>query len=339
MTEKTLLVPAPPFRLEIAAPGVLDELVLQSTVRQPPGRGEVEIQVCAAGLNFREVLKALGIYPDMPEGSINFGGDCAGRIVALGSGVEGFAIGDEVVGIAPICFSSFALVPASLLVQKPAHLSFEEAATIPSVFFTAYYALHYLGRLSQGERVLIHAAAGGVGLAAVQLCQMAGAEIFATAGSPEKREFLHSLGVRYVMDSRSVAFAGEVMEITEGKGVDLILNSLAGEFIPKSLSVLAKFGRFLEIGKQDIYQNSQLGLYPFRNNLSFFAIDLEQVWLERPDFTLFLFRELMQFFEDGRLKPLPHQVFPMSEVRAAFRYMRRAKHIGKIVVSLPESGR
>lgn len=335
MTEKTLVLPDSPFRLEISAPGVLDELVLQSTVRQSPGRGEVEIRVCAVGLNFREVLKALGIYPDLPEGSINFSGDCAGRIVAIGSGVEGLAIGDEVLGIAPICFSSFAIVPAHLLVPKPAHLSFEEAATIPSVFLTAYYALYSLGRLSQGERVLIHAAAGGVGLAAVQLCQMAGAEIFATVGSPEKREFLRSLGIKYVMHSRSLAFADEVMKTTEGKGVDVILNSLAGEFIPKSLSVLAKFGRFLEIGKQDIYQNSQLGLYPFRNNLSFFAIDLEQVWIERPDFTLFLFWELMQYFRDGRLKPLPHQVFPISEVPAAFRYMRKSKHIGKIVVSVP----
>jgi NADPH:quinone reductase-like Zn-dependent oxidoreductase len=336
MTEKTLPVPDPPFRLEISAPGVLDELVLQSTMRQPPDRGEVEIQNCAVGLNFREVLKALGIYPDMPEGSINFGGDCAGRIVAVGEGVEGLAIGDEVTGIAPVCFSSFATVPAHLVVPKPTHLSFDEAATIPSVFLTAYYALYCLGRLSQGDRVLIHAATGGVGLAAVQLSQIAGAEIFATAGSPEKREFLRSLGVEHVMDSRSVAFADEVMALTDGQGVDVILNSLAGEFIPKSLSVLAKFGRFLEIGKQDIYRNSQLELYPFRNNLSFFAIDLEQVWIERPDFTLCLFRELMQSFEDGRLKPLPHQVFPISEVRAAFRYMRRAKHIGKIVVSLPD---
>jgi len=335
MTEKTLVLPDAPFRLEISAHGVLDELVLQSTVRQSPGRGEVEIQVCAVGLNFREVMKALGVYPGLPEGPINFGGDCAGRIVALGSGVDGFMIGDEVLGMAPICFSSFAIVSAHLLVPKPPHLSFEEAVTIPSVFLTAYYALYSLTRLSQGECVLIHAAAGGVGLAAVQICQMAGAEIFATAGSPEKREFLRSLGIKYVMDSRSVAFADEVMKTTDGKGVDVILNSLAGEFIPKSLSVLAKLGRFLEIGKQDIYQNSQLGLYPFRNNLSFFAIDLEQVSIERPDFTLFLFQELMQYFRDGRLKPLPHQVFLISQVRTAFRYMRRSKHIGKIVVSLP----
>ena len=334
MLQKQLLCSEQPFCLEISTPGILDELTLQPTVRHPPDPGEVEIQICAAGLNFRDVMKALGIFPDISEGSITFSGDCAGRIVAVGEDVEGFELGDEVMGIAPISFSSFATIPTYLLVPKPSNFSFEEAVTIPSTFLTAYYALYHLGRLSKGDRVLIYAAAGGVGLAAVQLSQIAGAEIFATAGNPEKREFLCSFGINYVMDSRTLTFADEVMELTNSKGVDVILNSLAGEFLPKSLSVLAKFGRFLEIGKQDIYKNSQLGLYPFRNNLSFFAIDLEQVWLERPNFTMSLFREVMQYFEDGILKPLPHKVFPILEVVSAFRYMRKAKHIGKIVVSL-----
>ncbi len=334
MIEKPLFVPTPPFCLEIYTPGILDELTLQPTIRQPPASHEVEIEVCAVGLNFKEVMKALGIYPDNSEGHVTFGGDFAGKIVAIGEDVKEFKIGDEVMGIGAKSFSSFATVPTHCLVAKPANLSFEEAVTIPGTFLTAYYALQHLGRLNKGERVLIHAAAGGVGLAAVQLSQMVGAEIFATAGNSQKREFLRSLGIKYVMDSRSVAFADEVMELTGGKGVDVILNSLAGEFIPKSLSVLAKFGRFLEIGKRDIYENSQLGLYPFRNNLSFFAINLGQVWLERPDFTVSLFREVMQCFEDGVFQPLPYKVFPISEVVSAFRYMRKTKHIGKIVVSL-----
>jgi NADPH:quinone reductase-like Zn-dependent oxidoreductase len=324
--------------LLISTAGILDELTLQPTTRQPPASQEVEIEVCAVGLNFKEVMKALGIYPDNSEGYVTFGGDCAGKIVALGEDVEEFEIGDEVIGIAAKSFSSFATIPTYLLMPKPSNLSFEEAVTIPATFLTAYYALHHLGRLNKGDRVLIHAAAGGVGLAAVQLSQMVGAEIFATAGNPQKREFLRSLGIKYVMDSMSVAFADEVMELTHGKGVDVILNSLAGEFLPKSLSVLAKFGRFLEIGKRDIYENSQLGLYPFRNNLSFFAINLGQVWLERPDFTASLFREVMRCFEIGVLKPLPYEVFPISEVVNAFRYMRKAKHIGKIVVSLTSGG-
>jgi NADPH:quinone reductase-like Zn-dependent oxidoreductase len=334
MIEKILHIPESSFRLDISTPGILDELTLRPNKRCLPGSGEVEIQVCAMGLNFREVMKALGIYPDTTDESLTFTGDCVGRIVAVGKDVEGFQVGDEVMGIGLTGFSSYTTIPTHLLVRKPTNLSFEDAVTIPITFQTAYYALYYLGRLSKGERVLIHAAAGGVGLAAVQLSQQIGAQIFATAGTPEKREYLHSLGINYVMDSRSLAFADEVMDITNGKGVDIVLNSLAGEYIPKSLSILGRYGRFLEIGKRDVYQNSKLELYPFRNNLSFFAIDLEQVWLDRPAFTASLFRKVMQYFEDGTLKPLPYQVFPISEVVSAFRYMRKAKHIGKIVVSL-----
>jgi NADPH:quinone reductase-like Zn-dependent oxidoreductase/aryl carrier-like protein len=324
-----------PFRLEISPPGILDNLTLRATTRRAPGAGEVEIQVYAAGLNFLDVLSALGFRPDQPDSRIvQLGIECAGKITALGEGVKDFHVGDEVIAIAPSSFSSFVTTAAALVVPKPAHLSFEGAATVPVAFLTAYYALHHLGRLGKGERVLIHAAAGGVGLAAVQLAQRAGAEIFATAGSPGKREFLRSLGIEQVMDSRSLAFADAVLERTGGQGVDVVLNSLAGEAIPKSLSTLRANGRFLEIGKRDIYQNSQLEMGYLRNNVSFFAIDLVPMLTERPDFCATMLRELEQGFANGTLRPLPLQVFPISEVESAFRYMAQAKHIGKIVVSL-----
>jgi NADPH:quinone reductase-like Zn-dependent oxidoreductase/aryl carrier-like protein len=294
----------------------------------------VEIQVYAAGLNFRDVMKAMGLYPADPDENMWLGDECAGKITALGEGVEEFRIGDDVIAVAPACFSAFATTRVSFVAPKPAHLSFEEAATIPVAFLTAYYALQHLGRLGKGERVLIHAAAGGVGLAAVQLAQRAGAEIFATAGSPGKREFLRSLGIQHVMDSRSLAFADEVLERTGGQGVDVVLNSLAGEAIPKSLSTLRANGRFLEIGKRDIYQNSRLEMAYLRHNVSFFAIDLVSMFAERPEFCATMLRQLAQGFENGTLKPLPLQVFPISEVESAFRYMAQAKHIGKIVVSL-----
>ena len=342
VTEKKKAVTAEsqPFRLEISQPGILDNLTVRAIERQKPGPGEVEIQVCAAGLNFKDVMTAMGMLSDealeggYSAGSLGF--ECAGMITAIGSGVEGFEIGDEVIACAPHSLSSHALANARLVVHKPAHISFEEATTIPAVFLTAYYALHELGRIRKGERILIHAAAGGVGLATIQLAQKAGAEIFATAGSPEKREFLKALGVHHVMDSRSTAFADEVMQHTGGKGVDIVLNSLAGEAIPLSISVLAPYGRFIEIGKQDIYRNSKLGLGPFRNNLSFFAVDVDRMFLERPDFSEELFRELMKHFEEQTLHPLPHRVFPMFKVRDAFRYMARALHIGKIVLSLQD---
>jgi len=281
-------------------------------------------------------MKGMGVYPSDPDEVMWLGDECAGRIVAIGEGVRDLRIGDEVVAIAPACFGAFASTRAVFVVPKPAHLGFEEAATIPVAFLTAYYALHHLARLAEGERVLIHAATGGVGLAAIQLARRAGAEIFATAGSPEKREFLLSLGIAHVMDSRSLAFADEVMERTGGEGVDVLLNSLPGEAIPRGLSILRANGRFLEIGKKDIYQDSPLGLKALRNNASFFAIDLGSLFAKRSELCGTMLRDLMKGFETGALKPLPFRVFPISEAESAFSQMARAKHIGKIVMSLEE---
>jgi NADPH:quinone reductase-like Zn-dependent oxidoreductase/acyl carrier protein len=241
--------------------------------------------------------------------------------------------GDEVIAVSNGSFSAFTTADARAVVPKPAAFSFGQAATIPIAFLTAYYSLHHLATLSRGERVLIHAAAGGVGLAAVQLAQQAGAEIFATAGSSEKRAYLKSMRVPHVLDSRSLAFADEIMKTTGGRGVDVVLNSLPGEYITRSLSILAAYGRFVEIGKTDIYQNKPLGLFPFRNNLSYFALDLERVCRERPALVRSMLLELMAMFHQGSLKPLPHNIFPVEDAANAFRYMARRKNIGKVVLS------
>jgi NADPH:quinone reductase-like Zn-dependent oxidoreductase/acyl carrier protein len=167
----------------------------------------------------------------------------------------------------------------------------------------------------------------------VQIAQRAGAEIFATAGSPEKRAHLKSMRVPHIFDSRSLAFADEIMKKTGGHGVDVVLNSLPGEYITRSLSILAAYGRFVEIGKTDIYQNKPMGLFPFRNNLSYFALDLERVCREKPDLVRSMLFELMAMFEKGALKPLPHNIFRIEDAANAFRYMARRKNIGKVVLS------
>jgi thioester reductase-like protein len=323
-----------PCRLEASRPGVLDDLVLRPIQRRNPGAGEVEIEVCAAALNFRDVMKALGIYPSDAEDAMLLGDECSGRIVAVGEGVSGFKPGDRVVAIASGCFASFVTTDANLVMHMPNGMSMEEGATVLVVFLTAYYALHYLGQIKKGERILIHAGAGGVGLASIQLAQKAGAEVFATAGSPEKREFLKSMGVRHVMDSRSLEFAEKVMEITGGEGIDIVLNSLAGEAIPKSLSILRPDGRFLEIGKRDIYENSKIGLKPFRNNLSFFAVDLSRILYS--DRLKKLVKDLLQLFKADELSPLPYRTFQLGDAVRAFRYMAQAKQIGKVVLSIEE---
>ncbi|MBN1489314.1 MAG: SDR family NAD(P)-dependent oxidoreductase, partial [Phycisphaerae bacterium] len=325
-----------PCRLEISKFGVLDQLAFREMTRRAPGADEVEIQVCAAGLNFADVMKGLGLYPGLPDGPVPLGIECSGVITAVGSDVDEFSVGDEVMAIASFSFGTHVTTPAHLVARKPAHIGLEEAATVPVAFLTAYYALEYLGRLRAGERVLIHAATGGVGLAAIQIAQRAGAEIFATAGTPEKRHFLHSLGIDHVYDSRSLAFADEIMRDTGGEGVDIVLNSLAGEAIGKSLGLLRDYGRFLEIGKRDIYANSRIGLRPFRKNVSFFAIDLDRGMRERPDLFASLYREIVQCMCERTLGAIPYRLFGASRVVSAFRHMSQAKHIGKVVIGLQD---
>ncbi|MEW6729942.1 MAG: SDR family NAD(P)-dependent oxidoreductase [Acidobacteriota bacterium] len=334
---KSLEIPrSQAFRLEISPPYVLDNLALRPTLRRKPGRGEVEIEVFAAGLNFRDVLKAMGLYPGISDQEVRLGDECAGRIVDVGDGVEQFVVGDEVIAITHNGFSNFVTVDIHFVVQKPPDISFEEGATIPVAFSTAYYALSHIGRLIAGERILIHAAAGGVGLAAISLAQSLAAEIFATAGSQEKREYLQSLGVKHVLDSRSLDWFHEVMRLTNNEGVDIVLNSLAGEAISTGLATLRAFGRFVEIGKIDIYENSQLGLYPFRNNVAFSAIDMEQVFINRPDLSQSILHEIMDRFKSGDLKPLPHKVFSITDSASAFRYMAQRKNTGKIILSFEQ---
>ena len=316
-----------PLQLQITNYGTLDGLTLQPTSRRAPGPGEIEIQVHATGLNFKEVLNVLGmIGEDVPLGN-----ECAGVVVAVGEGVSRFNVGDEVIALAPHSFSTFAVADADLAVHKPAAMSFTEAATIPITFLTAYYGLHHLAKMKAGDKVLIHAAAGGVGLAAVQLAQRAGAEVFATVGSAEKRKYLESLGVKRIMNSRTLDFADEIMAITNGRGVDIVLNSLSGDFIVKSLASLAPNGRFLEIGKRGIWSREQMA--QVRPDVSYAAFDLMDTIRADPAFIQTMFQDLLAAFADGSLKPLPRRAFPLGDAASAFRYMAQAKQIGKIVIT------
>ena len=322
-------LPPEPYQLDITERGVLDNLVLKPVTRQKPGAGEVEIRVRATGLNFRDVLKGLGMYPG-PEGP--FGDECAGEVVAVGAGVTNLHVGDKVFGLASGSFSKFATTSADFVVPMPAKLSFEEAATIPVTFLTAYYALHHLGKMKAGEKALIHAAAGGVGMAATQLAQRAGVEVFGTA-SKGKWEFLKSLGVQHVMNSRTLDFADEVAKITNGQGVDLVLNSLNGDFIPKSLAVMADNGRFLEIGKVGIWDHAQIA--DVKPDALYEIIFLDEVRQQDPALIRAMLLELVAGIEDGSLTPLPKHVFSIQDASEAFRFMAQAKHIGKIVLSQP----
>jgi acyl transferase domain-containing protein/acyl carrier protein len=320
-----------PVALTIGERGILDNLRLVPMTRRAPGPREVEIEVHAAGLNFRDVLNALGMYPGDPGA---LGNECVGTVAAVGAEVTHVTAGQNVIALVHGGFQSFVMAPADWVVPAPQGMDFRDAATIPMAFTTAEYSLNRLAGLKRGERVLIHAASGGVGLAAVQLAQAAGAEIFATAGSDEKRALLRSLGVPHVLNSRTVEFADEILGRTRGEGVDVILNSLTGEAIPKSISVLRLGGRFCEIGKRGIWSDAQVAaLRPDVRYFTIFLADVDDALIHD------MLQGLTARFTAGALQPLPRRVFALSDAASAFRHMAQARHIGKVVLARnPEAG-
>ena len=323
-------------RLHIGATAGVEELRYRAAVNRSLARNEVEIEVLATGLNFSDVMKALELYPGLSDGPVSLGAECCGRITRVGDAVLQWRVGDIVIAIAPGSFGTRVTVASDLIARKPKNLSPEQAAAIPIAFLTADYALNHCARIRAGESVLIHAASGGVGLAAMQIAKVAGAIVYATAGNEEKRAYVRQLGARHVLDSRSVSFADSILEATrqeEQPGVDVILNSLPGEAISKGIDILKTGGRFLEIGKRDIYSDASLGLYAMRNNLAFFAIDLDQLFKQQPARMGAMLRALVDRFDTGELHPVLTKCFTADDTRSAFRFMQQGKHIGKIVVS------
>lgn len=329
------------FHLDFHVPGQLRNLIWLPDAKRQLRDDEVEVCTRATGLNFRAVMYLMGLLPDeaVENGfaGASLGLEFSGIISRVGARVKGLLPGDAVMGFGSSCFASHVITRADAVAPMPENWSFEAAATVPTVFLTVYYALKQLAVLQPGERVLIHGAAGGVGIAAIQLARYLGAEIYATAGSDEKRDFVKLLGADHVFDSRSLAFADDILDATAGEGVDVVLNSLAGEAMRRSIDVLKPFGRFLELGKRDFFENTPVGLRPFKNNISYFGIDADQLLTARPKLAVQLFHEVMALFREQALAPLPYRVFSANRITDAFRVMQQARHIGKIVVSLADA--
>jgi acyl transferase domain-containing protein/NADPH:quinone reductase-like Zn-dependent oxidoreductase/NAD(P)-dependent dehydrogenase (short-subunit alcohol dehydrogenase family)/acyl carrier protein len=324
------------FQLQLDAPGVLDRTRIRAIERTDPGPGEVEIAVTASGLNFLDVMKAMGLVPDDIEGAstLTLGGECAGTVSALGEGVTGLTVGQSVVALGRGTLASHVVTPAALVLARPDSLKDTEAAALPVAWITAYYALSEIARLKSGERVLIHAASGGVGHAAIQWAQHVGAEIYATAGSPEKRAYLASLGVQHVSDSRSDAFVADVMKWTDGEGVDVVLNSLSGDLLRKGFDVLRDHGRFVELGKRDAYEDGNIGLRPFLRSLSLSLVDLRSMILDRPEQVRDLFKTVLGLVVEGVFSPPRITAQPLARVTGALQTMAQGQHIGKLVLSV-----
>ncbi len=320
--------------------GVLDNVVLRQNERREPEANEVEVQIKASALNFRDIMIAMGLLSDAAvEGGLfgrTFGLECAGIVTAVGNDVTNVKVGDEVMATAPSCLGGYAYPYGVHCVKKPENISWNEAASLPVVYTTAYFSLIHHCRLQKGEKVLIHAAAGGVGIAAINIANAVGAEIYATVSTQDKRDYIEALGVKpeNIMNSRTLEFADELMEKTNGEGVDVVLNSLSGSAIYKSVRCLSAYGRFIEIGKTDIYRNSKLGLQPFGNNLTYYGVDVDRLFKQKLEFGGQLFQESIDYFVNNNFKPHPVTVFPIARLADAFQFMGGARHIGKIIVAM-----
>ncbi|WP_181775723.1 type I polyketide synthase [Amycolatopsis pittospori] len=320
------------WRLDSVGKGTLSNLSLVSWPQagDPLGDLDVRVEVRAAGVNFRDVLNALGMYPG-DAGLMGIEG--AGVVLEVGSGVTGLVPGDRVLGLLSGAFGPVAVTDSRMLARIPAEWSFVDAASVPIVFLTAFYALRDLMDVRSGEAALIHAAAGGVGMAAVQLARHWGVEVFATA-SAAKWDAVRALGVSddHLASSRDTGFEAKFLEVTEGRGVDVVLDALAGEFVDASLRLLPRGGRFAEMGKTDVREPGQVAAdYP---GVRYQAFDLVEAGPVRIGEML---AELVGLFEAGVLSPLPSRVWDVRQAPEAFRFMSQARHVGKVVLSVPRS--
>ncbi|MET9112440.1 zinc-binding dehydrogenase, partial [Streptomyces zhihengii] len=316
------------WHLDIPEPGTLENLRLSPADPEPPlGPGQVRVAVRAAGMNFRDVLYALGMYP----GEVRLGGEAAGVVLETGPEVAGLVPGDRVTGVFTGAFGPVAVTDHRLLAPVPPDMTFAEAAAVPIAYATAYYALVDLGGLRAGEAVLVHAAAGGVGTAAVQLARHLGAEVFATA-SPGKWDAVRAMGVAgdRLASSRDLGFEEGFAAATSGRGVDLVLDALAGEFVDASLRLLPRGGRFLEMGKNDVRDAGEVAAaHP---GVRYQAFDL---WEAGPERIGEILAELLALLRTGALRLPPVRAFDVRQAPDAFRHVGQARHIGKVVLTVP----
>jgi len=327
------------MRLQIRMPGDLETLELVAYERVPPGPGQIEVAVSASSLNFADVMLAMGRFPSYEGRLPELGMDFAGVVTAVGPDVTDHKVGDHVGGLcANGCWGTFVTCDARLAVTLPPGLSDDQAAAVTTAHATVWYGLHDLAKIASGEKILIHSATGGVGQAAIAIARAAGAEIFATAGSEERRELLRNMGIEHVYDSRSIEFAEQIRRDTDGYGVDIVLNALTGAAQRAGFELLAIGGRFVEIGKCDVYNNTRLGLFPFRRNLTFYYVDLALLCVSHPQRVGQLLRTVYRLVADGELPPAKHTDYPLADATTAIRVMSAAEHTGKLLLKVPRTG-
>lgn len=327
------------MRLRVRTPGDLETLELVAFERVSPGAGQIEVAVSVSSINVADVLVAMGLFPAIDGNLPELGMDFAGVVTAVGPDVTDHRVGDRVGGFSPNgCWGTFVTCDARLAVTLPPVLTDHQAVAATTATATAWYGLHDQAGICAGDRVLVHSATGGVGQAAIGVARAAGAEIFATAGSEERRQMLRDMGIKHVYNSRSTEFAEHIRRDTDGYGVDIVLNSLTGAAQRAGFELLATGGRFVEIGKRDVYGNTRLGLFPFRRNLTFHYLDLALMSLSHPQRVGGLLRTVYQLTADGELPPAKHTDYPLADAATALQVMSAAQHTGNLLLDVPRTG-
>ncbi|MFZ6658982.1 SDR family NAD(P)-dependent oxidoreductase [Undibacterium sp. TJN19] len=331
-----LRLPSGPFEIRLMRFGTFDNFSAREFIPDLLGENEVLVEMHSAALNFKETLYVLGfLNPNKRHAAdFDFGMEGAGRIKRVGQGVSHLKKGDDVIVWHNGCLSSDFVVNVDKVIKKPEALSYAAASCIPTVFMTAYYALYHVAKIRPGDKVLIHAAAGGVGQVSIQIARAAGAEIYATA-SQGKWEHLRQQGVKHIFDSRSLDFSQQILDLTKGEGVDIVFNSLNGDFIEKSFDALGKNGRFVEIGKKDIWSNEKAAAYRPDVDYCFFEIGEDAVSGGIGGNTIIhdLMQQILDDFESGKLEELAMTEFSVSDIQQAYRYLSAGKNVGKVVVN------
>ncbi|RUT68620.1 SDR family NAD(P)-dependent oxidoreductase [Flavobacterium cupreum] len=317
----------------------VEDLCFENSERIAPKSGEIEILVENTTINFKDYLKVSGkIYQDALEGTHgknSIGHDCVGIITQVGSDVTKFKVGDKVIAFAPGTFQSYTTTSQHLAVLCPDNLV-EAESNVGLSYLTAVYCLRDKAKLERGQRVLIHNATGGVGLAAINYANLVGAEIYATVGSEEKMNYLKSIGIKHVYSSRTLDFANEILEVTQGKGVDVVLSALPKEAMYQSMSILNSYGTYLEIGKKDITDNFSLSMHFFNKNISYVAVDMDKMLSERPEKIALLLEDIAAYLKSGELNSLPVTVYTPNKIAEAFKLIDEGKHIGKIIIDFKD---
>ena len=324
------------FRLQIDQSGRFDGLTVRSAERVAPDADQVEVRVVLAGLNVSDVLKVKGLDPSAHEHGPAIGSECVGVVTAIGEDVHSVQIGQRVLALGSGSFGSHLTTLEDLVVAVPDALTDRQAATFGVAYLTAWHALQEVARLEPGERVLIHSAAGGVGLASVSIAKMIGAHVYATAGSADKREMLSAMGFDYIGDSHSLAFADEIANITDGEGVDVVVNTLEGQALTAGLKILAPGGRFIELGKRAVQSNATLGLRALARSGTFAVVDIDLNLRRRPWHYRQLLDDILIRAVRGDLAPLPVTEFRFDHAVDAFRLMGSGTHTGKILIAVPQ---